>query len=162
MAVLAMVVLVAYSSISRYVFNKAVNFMEEVAGLLLMLACFLSFAYVFVKGGHIRVVLLLDLFPRWLRDVIEFMIRVVLVLYLALFTKLTWDFVKLSYELDCHTPDARLYEVPWMVVMPLSGAVFGVIVLISCVEALWNMISGKKGLEFEKASGVTEEETKTF
>lgn len=71
LAVMALVLLVSYSSISRYVFGRAVNYMEEVAGLLLMVVSFLSFAYIFVKGGHIRVMLILGQFSGKVREYVE-------------------------------------------------------------------------------------------
>jgi TRAP-type C4-dicarboxylate transport system permease small subunit len=165
LAVLAMVVLVTYSSISRYVFNHAINYMEEVAGLLLMLVCFLSFAYVFMKGGHIRVALILDFLPAKAKTYAELATRLILLFYLIVFTKISLDFVIVSYELGNRTPDAGLYEVPWMAVMPVSGFVFGVIVLISCLEPIWALVTGAKSeiqLEFEKKGALIEEETKSF
>jgi len=164
-AVAVMVVLVSISSASRYVFNYAISFMEEVAGLLLMVVCFASFAYVFVKGGHIRVTLIMDLLPPRVRTYVELGTRLVLLFYLAIFTKISLDFVIVSYQLDNHTADSGLYEVPWMAVMPVSGFVLGVVVLISCLEPFWDILTGKKSeiqLEFERKEAVIEEETKSF
>jgi TRAP-type C4-dicarboxylate transport system permease small subunit len=164
-AVGAMVVLVSYSSISRYVFNYAISFMDEVAGLLLMVVCFCSFAYVFMKGGHIRVALILDSLPVKAKTYLELLTRLILLFYLIIFTKISFDFVIVSYELDNHTADSGLYEVPWMAVMPVSGFIFGSIVLISCLEPIWALLTGKKSeiqMEFEKKGAVIEEETKSF
>jgi TRAP-type C4-dicarboxylate transport system permease small subunit len=164
-AVGLMVVLVSYSSLSRYVFNYAINFMEEVAGLLLMIVCFTSFAYVFMKGGHIRVALILELLPAKTKTYLELLTRLILFLYLIIFTKISFDFVAFSYKLDNHTPDAGIYEVPWQAVMPVSGFIFGLIVLISCLEPIWALVTGKKSeiqLEFEKKGALIEEETKSF
>jgi TRAP-type C4-dicarboxylate transport system permease small subunit len=161
-AVLAMVLLVTYSSISRDVFGRAVSYMEEVAGLLLMVVSFCAFAYVFVKGGHIRVVLIQQLFSEKVRGYVELFTHLILLFYLIVFTKLSYDFVVVSYQLNCHTASSNLYEVPWMAVMPVSGFLFGVVVLISCIEPLWDIVMGKKKeLEFEKTVHI-EEETKTF
>jgi TRAP-type C4-dicarboxylate transport system permease small subunit len=162
-AVGVMVLLVTYSSISRYFFGRAVNYMNEVAGLLMMVVCFLSFPYVFMKGGHIRVALILNKLSSKARGYLELGNRIVLSLYLMVFTKIAYDFVADSYRYDCHTPDSNLYEVPWMSVMPVSGLVFCLIAIMSCVEPIWNIITGrKKGLEAEKAQGPIEEETKSF
>ena len=161
-AVLVMVLLVTYSSISRYVFGMAVSWMEEVAGLLLMVVSFCSFAYVFVKGGHIRVVLILDQFSEKVRGYMELGTRMILLFYLIVFTILGYDFVAYSFQLNCHTASSNLYEAPWMAVMPVSGFLFGVVVLISCVEPIWDIVTGKKkGIEYEKIAPV-EEEKKTF
>jgi len=61
-------------------------------------------------------------------------------LFLVLFVKLTYDFTYDSYLLDCHTYDARLYEVPWMAIMPLGGAIFAIAVLVFCTERIWNIV----------------------
>lgn len=161
-AVIVMVLLVTFSSCSRYVFGIAVNYMEEVAGLLLMVVSFSSFAYVFVKRGHIRVELILAMLPKGLKYYLELVNKIILLVYLIIFTKIAYDFVVVSYRLDCHTPDANLYEVPWMAVMPLSGLIFAVVVFMYCLRDIFDMITGKnKEMELEKTP-VMEEATKSF
>lgn len=158
-AVVGMSVIVTYSSISRYVFGVAVSYMEEVAGLLLMVVSFTSIAYIFIKGGHIRVMLILGNLPPTLKSIVELITRFILLFYLIIFTKVSYSFVLTSYMLDCHTADSNLYEVPWMAVMPLSGLVFAIVVFVSCLEPLWNVISGKTNkLEFTMGSKEEEDE----
>jgi TRAP-type C4-dicarboxylate transport system permease small subunit len=114
--------------------------MEEVAGLLLMVASFSSFAYVFVKKGHVRVSLIIHRLPPKLRIIQELVIRFMLLFYMIVFTKLGYGFVVMSYRLDCHTADSGLYEVPWMAVMPLSGLIFSLILIISCVQYIKSIL----------------------
>lgn len=148
-SILAIVSIVSYSTISRYAFNRPMAWMEEMAGLLLMACCFLAFPFVFAKGVHIKVTLLTGKVPSTARMCMEIVSGILAFLYLALFVKLTYDFTYDSYLLDCHTYDARLYEVPWMGVMPLGGAIFAIFVLFFCIDRIWNLIK-KTGLEYRE------------
>jgi TRAP-type C4-dicarboxylate transport system permease small subunit len=123
-------VLVAYSAISRYAFNRAVFFVEELAGLLLVVSAFLAFAYVFTQGGHIKLTLITSRLPPRVRGLLEIVVSVVAFGYLIILTKLSYDFVWRSYLLDCHSNDAGLYEVPWMSAMPLGLLMFSLVVLM--------------------------------
>ena len=157
-AVFVMVILVTYSSISRYFFGQAINYMEEVAGLLLMLVAFLSFAHVYNRRGHIRVEIILDFVPKKIRDWLIILNKLMLLFYLFIFVKLTYDFVKMSYAMDCHTADAQLYEVPWMACMPIGGALLAYCVLVSLIEDIAQIIRGNH-LEAEQVE-VAEEHLK--
>lgn len=139
-AIFAIISVVTYSTLSRYVFNKSVAWMEEMAGLLLMASSFLAFSYVFTKGLHIKVTLLTGKVPSKVRMYMEVVAGVLTLLYLVLFVKLTYDFTYESYLLDNHTYDARLYEVPWQAAMPLGGAIFAIAVLVYCIEKIWNIV----------------------
>ena len=139
-AIFAIVSVVAYSTVSRYVFNRSVPWMEEMAGLLLMACCFLAFPFVFTKGVHIKVTLLTGKVPPKARMYMEVVAGILAFLFLILFVKLTYDFTYESYLLDCHTYDARLYEVPWQAVMPLGGAIFAIVVLVFCIEKIGNIV----------------------
>jgi len=163
LAVLGMVLLVTYSSISRYVFGVAVSYMEEVAGLFLMVASFSSFAYVFVQKGHVRVTLILFRLPPKIRVIFELAIRFMLLFYMIVFTKLGYGFVVMSYRLDCHTADSGLYEVPWMAVMPVSGFIFALILVISCIQYIKVIFKqGMNGTGSEQDRETIEEMTKAF
>lgn len=146
-AIAFLAILVAYSAISRYAFDKAVFFMEELAGLLLLTCAFLSFAYVFVQGRHIKLTLITDKLPLWARNWLEIITGVVSLFYLILFTKLSYDFTYTSFRLDCHSHDAGLYEVPWMAIMPLSILMFSLAVLMFVLARVlkrWSTRNKKK------------------
>jgi len=128
-AIGCLAVLVAVSSISRYAFNKPVFFMEELAGLLLMASAFLAFAAIFVQGQHIKLTLITGKLPARVRGWLGIATSAVVVFYLILYAKLSYDFTYRSLLLDCHSHDAGLYEVPWMAVMPLSMLMFSLVVL---------------------------------
>jgi TRAP-type C4-dicarboxylate transport system permease small subunit len=131
---------VTYSTVSRYVFGKAVPFMEEVAGILVIVLAFNAFAYVFLKGGHIRVTHVMGKVSPKARQFMDLGAHLVALVYTAVFIVLAWDFVVRSYRLDCHTATAGLYSVPFMAVMVLGAGVFALVVLVSCVEVARNLI----------------------
>ena len=120
-----------------------------------MICCFAAFPFVFTNGQHIKVTLLTGKLSARVRGYVEIATSLIAFLFLILFIKLTYDFVYDSYLLDCHTYDARLYEVPWMAVMPLGGVVFALVVLAFFIERIWNAI---KKTEIEEAAGIETEE----
>lgn len=130
----ALVGLVAYSAFSRYVLLKAVHFMAETGGLLLMSIGFLSFAYVFTIGGHIKLTILTDKLPQRIRSWLEVVMSLLSLAYFIIFIKLSLDFVYTSYLADCHSVDAHLYEVPWMALMPIGIIIFAIVVLVFCID----------------------------
>ena len=162
-AVMAMVILVTYSSISRYVFGSAVSYVEEVAGLFLMVVSFCSFAYVFIQKGHVRVTLVLGRLGPRISVFLELAIRLLLLFYMIVFTKLGYNFVVMSYILDCHTSDSNLYEVPWMAVMPISGLIFSFILVISCLQYMKIIIQrGMNSKGSDRDRKILEESMKAF
>lgn len=132
-AVGSLAILVSYSAISRYAVNRAVFFAEELAGLLLVACAFLSFAFVFNKGGHIKLTLVTDRLPIRARYCLEIVTSVLALLYLTIFLKESCVFTYTSYLLGCHSNDAGLYEVPWMVLMSIGTLVFILSVLMFCL-----------------------------
>jgi TRAP-type C4-dicarboxylate transport system permease small subunit len=147
--VFILVILVSYSAVSRYVFSKAVYFAEEIGGLLLMAAGFLAFPYVFTVGGHVRVTLLLDKVPKGVRRWYEVAVGVMSLIFLGIFIKLSWDFVYTSYQWDCHTVDAHLYEVPWMALLPVGAVGLAIAVLLSCINEAHGIIAKTEEKENE-------------
>ena len=137
----ALIGLVSYSAISRYAFSQGIYFMEEVGGLLLMAISFLSFAYVFSLGRHIKVTLITDKLPKAIKNWLEVAVGVVSLVYFAIFIKLSLDFVYRSYQLDCHTVDARLYEVPWMALMPAGIIVCAIVVLAFSIGKVYSTVA---------------------
>lgn len=133
-AIAFLAVLVAYSAISRYFFNQAVFFMEELAGLLLLACAFSSFAYIFVKGEHIKVSLLTSRLPLKARYWLEGVTGTIALFFLSVLFKESLGFTYKSYLLNCHSNDANLYEVPWMGLMPVGTLMLILVVLVFCIE----------------------------
>ena len=161
LAICVLILLVSYSAISRYLFSQGVPFMEELGGLLLMAIAFLTFAYVFIIERHIKVTLITNKLPRMVRGWFELAAGVLTLAFLIIFIKLSWEFVRVSIQLDCHTVNANLYEVPWMALMPAGAGVLALTVLVFCIDRAYKLISKKELME-EKEVAKGEIEDKTF
>ena len=118
--------------------------MEEVGGLLLMAISFLSFAYVFSVGRHIKVTLITDKLPQPAKNWLEVVVGVATLVYFGFFIKLSWDFVYYSYLQDCHTATARLYEVPWMALMPTGTIVCAIVVLVFTIVKAYSTVAKRE------------------
>lgn len=132
--VCALIVIVCYSTISRYVFSRAVGFTEELGAIFLTGIAFLSFAYVFSIGAHIRVTIVSDKLPKVVRSWVEIIAGLLGLAYSVMIIKLGWEFVYFSYLLDCHSPDSHIYEVPWMAAIPIGMLAFAIAFLVFCID----------------------------
>ena len=139
--IMALVVLVSYSAISRYVFSKGVYFMEEFGSILLAAIAFLSFAYAFAVGRHVNVTFIISKFPKAVRNWWEVGRNLVCLFFLFVWFKLLFDFVYTSYEMNCHSVDAHIYLVPWMALMPLGVMVFAIAVLMFCINRAYENVT---------------------
>lgn len=145
--VCVLVALVVYGTISRYLFSQPVFFMEEAGGLLFMGIAFLAFPDVFIAGGHIKLNLVTNRLPKAVRNWVEVVQGVVALTFFVVFAKVGWDFVYVSYQLDCHTPDMNLYEVPWQAILPATMVVMVMVTLIFVVRRVHSNVSKMQGKE---------------
>jgi len=139
--IMALVLLVTYSAISRYVFSKAVYFMEELGSILLAAIAFLSFAYAYTTGRHVNVTLIFSKFSKAVRNRWEVGINLVCLFFLFVWFKLMFDFVYTSYKINAHSANARIYLVPWMALIPLGLIVFAVAVLMFCINRAYKNVT---------------------
>lgn len=143
--VCALVVLVCYGALSRYLFSRPVFLVEETGGLLFMAIAFLSFPYVFIVRGHISLSLVTDRLPEALRKWVEVVQGLACLIFLIIFSKVSWDFVYVSYQLDCHSENVGLYEVPWQAILPASMVVMAIVALIFVVDRGYSNVTKMEG-----------------
>lgn len=141
--VCALVVLVSYSAISRYVFVRGIGFVEELSGLMVVGISLLSFGYVLSIGGHIRITLIINKLPKVARSWVELIAGLVGLAYSIIIIKLSWDFVYLSYLLNCHSPDSHIYEVPWMALLPIGMLALAIAILMFCIDKVHAIKKGE-------------------
>lgn len=107
--------------------NSPVHITEEVVGLLLSASLFLGLPMVTLKAKHVRVSLLSDV----LRDGKHRMLQSLgLAVGLAFFAWLTWEAVpwwEFAHRLNLKTETSRILLHPWMLVVPLSLGLTGLI-----------------------------------
>lgn len=112
--------LLAGSSIRRYVVGSPVSYTEELAGLLFVVTSIAAVPYAVVSGQHIRLLLLWRKLPQplasWLAMAGDLMGAVVLAILL-------WQmvaFAEYSRQVASRTEISELLLWPWMYVLPAA------------------------------------------
>jgi len=157
---LALMGLVTYATMSRYLLDRAVHLMEELAALLLVGIAFCAFAYVFVHRLHIRVTLIVSRFPRRVRDWLEVLTSIIAILYFVVFFVYGIRFVAKTAELGPYSVTAHLNLIPWMSLIPLGILVCIFVVSVITIAKIHSIVS-VSGTEAEPEEKVATEE-KTF
>lgn len=140
-AVITLSVLVAYSAISRYAFDRPVHFAAEVTGFLLMMSLSLGWSYYFVRGRHIRLTFIRDRLPPKVRKCFIFLNDLVLFLYIGVFLREAISFTVSTFQLGSRTETADIYLPPWLVLFCLSVILFELVIL----RAIYDNSLGSKG-----------------
>ncbi|HWI36254.1 MAG TPA: TRAP transporter small permease [Burkholderiales bacterium] len=141
----AVVLLVSWSSIGRYVFNAPVRFAEEVSGLLMIGMLFLAIAGA-GKPAHIRVGLLADAVPAKVRPVLAWLAALVLIVFCVVFG---WDAVKqawFNYQRNIRSEIVSWWLWPWAALLPLA-------MLVVAFDAIVRLVRGERDAPEEARDG---------
>lgn len=140
-AVMAMVV--AYSTLMRYVVGESLNVTEELASFLLVTCIFMALPYAAMEGQHIKLALFTSRLKPKAKAAVELATNATAFLFFCLLAKLTFDFAYTGYLLNSHTETSYLYEAPWRAVMPLVSFWMAIVLFFLCV---------KRGIDLRTAS----------
>jgi TRAP-type C4-dicarboxylate transport system permease small subunit len=135
-AVAGIVVLLAGSSIQRYLIGNPIPITEELVALLFAALSFLSIAEGFVRNQQIRLEIVWRRLPPvaqgWAIIIGQFFSLAVIILL----GRWTFDFAFTSLELGSRSYVSEILLWPWMMLVPVS---LGVLALAVFVRALVNM-----------------------
>ncbi len=126
--------------IMRYFFKASMPWPEEFCRMMFVFSGFLSMGYCVRKNKMLKVDILLGFFPEWLKSVIDWVGKIVTLLFFAYLAVKSWDTVQAQKMLNMTTPAMGW---PWWIVYAsvTVGAALGV---IRQIEDLVKMIL-KKG-----------------
>lgn len=138
----ALVVLVTWQVITRFVLNNPSSFSEELAKYCFVWLVMFGAAFVFGENGHMRIEFIQDNMPKKLRMVAQVFIEVSIITFSLLVlisgglttTKLAWT--QMSAALN--VPVGYLYAV-----MPISGF----FIIFYCLYNIYVIFKTKKPLE---------------
>jgi TRAP-type C4-dicarboxylate transport system permease small subunit len=143
LTVAAMVGLIAFSSIMRYIVGKPFHFADELSALFFMALSVLPIAYVAKLKNHIRIRMIFDRIPQPARDWVALTAEVVTLALVVMVVKITWDFAYMTYEFGGRSADASLLLFPWMMLIPISFGMFGLSTVLDLIEQ-WQSIFRKR------------------
>ncbi len=116
-AVFAMMSLTCVDVFLRYFFRMPIPGTYEIVALLGVVAVSFAMAHTLAERGHVAVSLVVQLFPKWLQDIIE---GIISIFGIILFGLIAWQSV--LYGMDCQ----RAGEVSMTLELPFYPIIYGV------------------------------------
>ncbi len=124
--------LIVTSVILRRLFNEPLYFTEEVVGLLMSVCLFLGLPLVTLRGTHVKVSILTSFLedrhrPAFLAlSILAALVGVVFCTWLAI-ESVPW--LEFALKRNLRTETSRVLLAPWMMALPVSVALTGLIFL---------------------------------
>ena len=119
--------LVVAAVVMRYALAAPFRFTEELSGLLLSAMAFLALPFAMAGNANIRVTLLTDRLPPLAKRVAWVLGQAIMVAFCAVFAWEGWNIAQFTLMLNLMSEQARLPLGPWVVLMPVSLGVTGLI-----------------------------------
>ena len=131
-AVFAMMSLTCVDVFLRYFFRMPIPGTYEIVALLGAVAVSFAMAHTLAERGHVAVSLVVQLFPKWLQDIIE---GIISIFGIVLFGLIAWQSV--LYGMDCQ----RAGEVSMTLELAFYPIIYGVALsaMVVCLVLLVNL-----------------------
>ena len=114
------IALVCSSVLMRHVANAPFRFTEELVGLLMTAAFFLSLPLVTFRARHVRVQILVNALPQRFFNLTVVLAAVFGVAFTAWFLWLCIPWLEFAMQRNIKSEVGRLLLYPWMAIVPLS------------------------------------------
>lgn len=155
LAVGAIVLVLAFSSLQRYALAQPIPATEEIAAYLFVCVAFLSMVGGLVEGRHIRILPLWRKLPMRAQNWTMLAGHLFSVAVLAVIIRETFAFARSSYEFGARSYVANLLEWPWMMILP---AALTLLALAIAIRALADLDRALRGLPAPEAQAADSEE----
>lgn len=121
-----MLIIIFYQVVARYIFNNPPTWSEELALLVMIWISLLGAGIGFRKEIHMKVELFINLFPNWLRKILEIVVLILLGYFGYMMTKYSYI---LSIRLPNKMPATGI-PVWWMYI---PAMICGILIIFSVV-----------------------------
>tara|TARA_R110000796_G_scaffold210102_1_gene326374 strand:+ start:6151 stop:6651 length:501 start_codon:yes stop_codon:yes gene_type:complete len=114
--------LILYATLSRYLFNRPINYSDELAALLFVTCAFIGILCSAMDNDHIEInIVTLKMKLGW-RSIFKRLSAVICTLFFSFFAYQSYIFAELSHQIGALTEGAALPISYWMYVMPVASA----------------------------------------
>lgn len=114
--------IILYATLSRYFFNRPIDYSDEIAALLFVTCAFIGILSSAVDNDHIEInVVTQKLRARW-RKISKRFAAAVCTAFFGIFAYQSYIFAEFSHSIGARTEGAALPVSYWMYVMPLCSA----------------------------------------
>jgi TRAP-type C4-dicarboxylate transport system permease small subunit len=144
LCVVAMMVIVTYDVIARYVFNDPTTWAGEIASYLMIAIVFFGLAFNLRQGSHIRIDVLTNLAPARARQVLEVAAYAVGVVFSVLLLMGTWSRFE-NFWVRQTTSDSPLMTALWIPMVPvlLGAAILSLAMVAGFASTLHALLAGE-------------------
>jgi|TARA_R110002072_G_scaffold184932_3_gene341549 TRAP-type C4-dicarboxylate transport system permease small subunit len=118
--------LILYATLSRYVFNRPVDFSDELAALLFVTCAFIGILSSAVDNDHIEINIVTERMRSGWRRLTKRLAALVCAGFFSIFAYHSYEFAQFSRQIGALTEGAALPVSYWMYVMPLASALAAV------------------------------------
>ena len=134
----AIVVVMAYNVLLRYLFRTGSVAMQELEWHLMAPICMLGLSYAILKDGHVQVDILFGRFGERAQHLIQFLSTVLVVVVIAILLKLSIPYVMQSYNIGEQSPDPGGLTHRWVVksMLPIGFAMLLIQSIAAMLRAL--------------------------
>ncbi len=116
----AIVIFIFSQVVSRYLFNKPLVWVEELSTYCFIWTVYLGTAYALIKGRHIRVTTLVDMFPRVVQEMLAVFTYACLIFFLIVLVRngikqVIFEGPQHTIALPVRLPRKYFYSIPFVV-----------------------------------------------
>ncbi len=141
MALVVMTILMASSTIARYLFGFSWYITEELTGLLLLYIWVMGLLYVLVLGRHIRVSIIFDRLPVKVRAYLWVFNSALAAAYAGFVVGQGMVLVREHLKYNVHFTISRIPEVAASISIPIGAGLFGIGCLALLVKQVLILIN---------------------
>lgn len=137
--------LIVTSVLMRRLLNQPLYFTEEVVGLLMSVCLFLGLPLVTLQGKHVRVSILSSYLEARRRRAFLVLSILAAIVGVAVCTWLVLEaipWLEFALERNLRTQTSRVLLAPWMMALPVSVALTGVIFVAQLIERVAHLFGG--------------------
>lgn len=135
---LAVLIILTVAGVAwRYIFGSPFTWLEEVQLACMVWIVFAAGGAAFRTGNHVAIEMVVDLFPKKVQKVIEWMISVVVVVVLAYLFVQSLGFIQIFLKSGRSTP---MLDIPYSVIYGIAPVSFVVMI----VSYFYSIIKGVK------------------
>lgn len=117
------ILIILYATLSRYIFNRPVNYSDELAALLFVTCAFIGILSSALDNDHIEINIITQKMQlRW-RELSQRFAAIVCAVFFSVFAYQSFVFAEFSRQIGALTEGAALPISYWMYVMPLASAI---------------------------------------
>ena len=137
-------ILASFEVVMRNIFNDPTMFTSDVSYYLLIWSIFLTGGYAFQENTHVRVDLILNMMPTWLRKIVSAFSFIVSIFLCSILLVYGWKFMMQCYNMNRLTY-AMLPVLQWKLVLSIViGCALMILTLLFIVLDIFK--GGKKYL----------------